>query len=200
MLSDTQIKNLKPQNKDYFISDIDNLSLVIKTNGNKIWRFRYTSPATLKRRLMVLGNYPALSLANARNKATKFINDIRQGFDPLELLNEFKSQIKPSFESVINEWLETKSYTTEKTQKNIKSLMINDVLPSLKDKTIDEIKHPDLVKILILKQSTAPIMASKLLRYLNDLWQYSCTKGYCETKQIFHYKVKQALKALKTYF
>lgn len=38
-----------------------------------------------------------------------------------------------------------------------------------------------MVEILIAKEHTAPVMASKLFGHLNDLWQYGCTKGYCES-------------------
>jgi hypothetical protein len=40
-MTDTQIKNAKPQSKDYPIYDENGLLLLIKSTGTKIWQFRY---------------------------------------------------------------------------------------------------------------------------------------------------------------
>lgn len=44
ILTDTKIKNLKPQDKAYIESDGQGLQLLIKPTGTKLWEFRYTSP------------------------------------------------------------------------------------------------------------------------------------------------------------
>lgn len=41
-LSDMQIKNAKPKEKDYTLTDGDGLQLLIKANGTKLWEIRYT--------------------------------------------------------------------------------------------------------------------------------------------------------------
>ena len=41
-LSDTQIKNSKPKEKDYTLTDGDGLYLLVKNTGSKIWRFQYS--------------------------------------------------------------------------------------------------------------------------------------------------------------
>ena len=40
-LNDTQIKNAKPQEKEYNLGDGHSLTLRIKPNGTKLWRFNY---------------------------------------------------------------------------------------------------------------------------------------------------------------
>jgi hypothetical protein len=61
-LTDTQIKNAKPKEKDYTLSDGDGLYLLIKKTGSKIWRFNYIRPSTKKRALISFGHYPQVSL------------------------------------------------------------------------------------------------------------------------------------------
>lgn len=48
------------------------------------WRFNYTRPTTKARNTMVLGQYPALSLADARSKALAMRTLVAQGIDPME--------------------------------------------------------------------------------------------------------------------
>ena len=68
-LSDTKLRQLKPKDKAYTLSDGEGLSLLIKTNGTKLWEFRYTSPTKSKRRKATLGTYPNTTLsANSNSK------------------------------------------------------------------------------------------------------------------------------------
>lgn len=48
------------------------------------WRFNYTRPTTKARNTMVLGQYPGLSLADARAKAATLRAMVSQGVDPME--------------------------------------------------------------------------------------------------------------------
>jgi hypothetical protein len=60
-LSDTQVKNAKPQVKDYRLSDGGALYLVVKPSGGKLWRWSYEFNG--KEKLLSYGPYPAVSLA-----------------------------------------------------------------------------------------------------------------------------------------
>lgn len=48
------------------------------------WRFNYTRPTTKVRNTMVLGQYPGLSLADARVKASELRTMVAAGLDPME--------------------------------------------------------------------------------------------------------------------
>jgi hypothetical protein len=41
MLNDTKIRNNKPRERDYKLTDFDGLYLLICKNGSKLWRFAY---------------------------------------------------------------------------------------------------------------------------------------------------------------
>ncbi len=40
-LSDTKIRNAKPEDKEYTLADGQGLSVRVQTNGTKIWLYRY---------------------------------------------------------------------------------------------------------------------------------------------------------------
>lgn len=83
-LQDTQIKNAKVKEKSYTLSDGQGLQLLIKTDGTKLWEYRYNSPTLLKRRKTSFGTYPTIKLTDARDKRYKSQQLIKDGIDPIE--------------------------------------------------------------------------------------------------------------------
>lgn len=63
-LSDIQVRNLKPRDKVYKVSDFEGLFVFVKTNGSRLWQFKYRLFG--KERLLSIGGYPEISLAQAR--------------------------------------------------------------------------------------------------------------------------------------
>ncbi|MEX2962032.1 integrase arm-type DNA-binding domain-containing protein [Microbulbifer sp. TYP-18] len=48
-LTNTEIKQAKPKDKEYNLVDGDGLKLRIKPNGSKLWLFNYYKPHTKQR-------------------------------------------------------------------------------------------------------------------------------------------------------
>jgi hypothetical protein len=67
MLNDTKIRNAKPRERDYKLTDFDGLYLLICKNGSKLWRFAYGFEG--KQKQIALGHYPQVTLAEARESA-----------------------------------------------------------------------------------------------------------------------------------
>jgi len=65
-LTNKEVKQAKPKEKVYLLSDGGGLQFRVKPNGSKLWQLRYTNPYTKKPALMSFGAYPAVSLADAR--------------------------------------------------------------------------------------------------------------------------------------
>jgi DNA replication protein DnaC len=81
-LSDIKIKNLKAEEKPYKVSDFEGLFILIKVSGSKSWRFKYRVDG--KEKLLVIGDYPAHSLAQARKARDAAKALLAQGIDPNE--------------------------------------------------------------------------------------------------------------------
>jgi integrase len=80
MLTDAQIRQAKPRERDYKLSDYEHLYLLIRPNGAKLWRLGYRFGG--KQKSLALGAYPTVGLANARDRrdaARKLLSD---GKDP----------------------------------------------------------------------------------------------------------------------
>ena len=71
-LSIQEIKQAKPADKVFTLYDVFGLQCRIKPNGTKLWLFDYLRPYTRKRTCISLGSFPTLSLAEAREIASKY--------------------------------------------------------------------------------------------------------------------------------
>ena len=68
MLTDAQIRKAKAADKPYKLTDGGGLHLYIAPAGGKLWRLRYELER--KEKLLSIGPYPTVGLADAREVAT----------------------------------------------------------------------------------------------------------------------------------
>jgi len=182
-LNDTQIKNAKPQEKEYNLGDGHGLTLRIKPNGTKLWRFNYQRPITNQRANLSFGKYPDLSLAKARAKTVAVRELLADGIDPKEHRdNELKAKqaiLKHSFEIVANDWMKLKaSEVKAATYKTISSTLINHIFPVIGKTPITAITAPDVITSLrpIEAKGNLEVIA-RVCQYLNQIMRYAVNHG-----------------------
>lgn len=112
-LSTKQIDNAKPKDKDYRLYDGAGLSLLVKKTA-KIWHFNYQKPITKKRTVISLGAYPAISLADARQKRDEYRSLLAQNIDPQEhnqkRILARQADLSNTFFQVSQAWLNQQTY------------------------------------------------------------------------------------------
>jgi hypothetical protein len=110
-----EIDNAKPRAKKYKLADSGGLCLLIAPSGAKLWRWRYRFDG--KEKMMALGEYPLVSLKEARERHFEARKTLAAGVDPMA---ERKAEIdakqrevqarqreaERSFESVARKWWE----------------------------------------------------------------------------------------------
>jgi integrase len=89
-LSDARVRTLKPKEKSYKQADFDGLYLLVKPNGSKLWRFKYRW--RLKEKLLALGKYPDVTLADARRKRDEARSLVTNGADPSQVRRQEKAK------------------------------------------------------------------------------------------------------------
>jgi len=106
-LTDLKIKNLKPKNKPYKVSDFDGLYVLVNPNGSRLWRVKYRLHG--KEGLLSLGAYPAITLLQARQLRDEARAQVAVEIDPSEVKREKAALIKQkhanTFESVAENYL-----------------------------------------------------------------------------------------------
>lgn len=81
-LSDAVVDGAKPGATPYKLADGRGLSLHVRPNGGKWWRFSYRRPGTGKRNTLSLGICPGVSLEVARGRRDELRDLLARGIDP----------------------------------------------------------------------------------------------------------------------
>lgn len=79
-LSDLALRNAKPTEKPYKLSDSGGLYILVQTNGSRLWKMKYRFDG--KERSLAFGPYPLVSLAEAREKRDAAKKLLLAGADP----------------------------------------------------------------------------------------------------------------------
>lgn len=105
-LTDLQIKKAQPKEKAYKMLDGLGLYLQVTKTGGKWWRFKYQFEG--KEKLLSLGVYPDISLAEARNRLQEARTAVAIGIDPSSSRKVVKEQkaerAANSCEAIAREW------------------------------------------------------------------------------------------------
>lgn len=95
-LSTTAINAMKPQEKVYRIADGEGLSIEIRPSGAKYWRYRYRFHD--KPNMITLGEYPSLTIRDARRLRDEAKDKLAQGIDPAQTKKLAKAEIVAAIE------------------------------------------------------------------------------------------------------
>jgi len=79
-LTDVTVRQSRPKEKEYRLSDERGLLLVVRPNGAKWWRLRYQFQG--KEQMISLGVYPDVSLSMARERRDAARRVIADGKNP----------------------------------------------------------------------------------------------------------------------
>jgi len=104
-LTDVKARNAKPKSKPVKIFDTDGLFLFVSPSGGKWWRFKYRLGG--REKLISLGTYPEVSLAQARGRRDEARKQVADGIDPSQARKASKAakvQNESTFEVVAREW------------------------------------------------------------------------------------------------
>lgn len=182
-LSDTTIRLAKATGKAYTIGDTDGLSLAVSPAGNKSWHFRYVWKNVQKR--LSLGTYPEISLKEARTRRDQARELVARGINPRKHRNQERRQAllaeEHTFQKVFEQWFEFRKLSLkpgrQSTQEQIQRIFKKDLLPTLGQRSIFEIKRPDLLEVLErIERRRAFTTAEKCRTWLHQMFRYALVK------------------------
>lgn len=190
-LTDTEIKNTKPADKEINLFDGDGLILRISplsTGGKKNWYFRYSVPVSKKRTKMSLGTYPHLTLARARALRDEYLSLLANGTDPQvhnnDKANALKNATEHTLQAVARKWLDEKVKTSGISQDHAEDIwrsLERNIFPGLGNVPINEIRPK------LLKQHLDPIeqrgvlkTLRRLISRLNEIFRWAATEELIE--------------------
>lgn len=183
-LTDTKVRNAKPQANEVKFFDGGGLFLLVTPSGGKLWRLKYRFEG--KERQLTFGSYPEVSLATARLKRDTAREQIAAGIDPGEVRKAKKAakvtQEENSFEVVAREWHKKFSSTwTDGHAVTIMSRMERDLFPWLGAKPIGEIRAPELLAALRRVESRGALETAHRIRTIaGQVFRYAVATGRAE--------------------
>ncbi len=198
-LADITCKNAKPRTKPYKVADGDGMYLEVMPNGSRYWRLKYRVGGKEKR--LVLGVYPEVTLAEARDKRADARKLLAAGIDPSVAKIERKyltaQNTTNTFEAVAREWHQ---HNIEKWTSNYAS----DILRRLETDILGVIgKRPiaDISPLLMLEtlkkieKRGAHEMSRRAMQYCSQIFRYAIVTGRAERNPTAD--LKDALKPVK---
>lgn len=150
-LTDAKIKTLKPQEKTYKILDSDRLYIEVRPHGAKLWRYRFVFNG--KESMMGFGEYPAVTLADARQKRDEAKSLLAKGINPVEFKRQQKAEQaeenRDTFTKIANEFIRERLADKSPGHVNsFKRALEKDILAIIGNKDIRDISSADVLKVM----------------------------------------------------
>ena len=183
-LTNAAIKNSKPREKQYRMADGQSLYLLIKPNGSKLWRLDYSLHG--KRKTFSLGQYPAVTLKEARQERDEIKKLVKRGIDPVQhrktTARKVTAEQKNTFEALADEWLTRKTHGwTEGHYRTVDARLKRDILPWLGYRPIHEITAPEILLVLRRIEARGAIeTAHRCKTICSQVFRYAIAVGAAE--------------------
>jgi len=183
------------------MSDGGGLYLWVTVSGGKLWRwsYRYTG----KEKLMSLGKYPEVSLAQARDRHRTARALLATGVDPMAQRKSdklaAKAAMRDSFQSIAQLWMA--QWGEDKSPRHVdyvRRRMEADILPCLGERPITLIESPELVAMTkAIEQRGARDVAKRALETVGQVFRYSIAHGYARRNPASEIRPRDILKATR---
>lgn len=201
ILADRNASNAKPRDKEYLLADGEGLFLRVRPSGAKDWLFIFTFNG--RRLKMGLGSYGeagkrGVSLATARDEATKARNELAQGVDPqlarndreakeetkrMDLeANKAKAAARLSVAALLDRW--QADYLTHKRKDGgaeIRRSFTKDVLPALGAVPAEDVTRGMVANLLdSVVRRGSPVIANYLLADMKQMFNFARARQIIE--------------------
>ena len=185
MLRDPTAKSIQPSDKPLADKTVTGLRLHPSTKkGRGVWKLRFVSPVSGLRRDMSFGNYPDVSIADARQLANAARSDIAVGIDPIDARDA--AQIVAQKSKVILSFMDaaTQVHTSLKGGwKNGKhqdqwiNTLTTYIFPFIGSKPVNEIDVADIASALRPIWLTKPETASRVKQRCSQVMEWCWAQG-----------------------
>lgn len=178
MLTDKVIKQAKAEpgkRLEYWDTGMQK-GLGVRIGGKKAFFLKYVFDG--KKRRLTLGEFPGLTLAQARLKAQAALVDVQKGVDPGLVKQEKKREYSgaPTIEELIQEFWD-KKLSKLKSGKNTKRLLEKDLLKPWGNRKAASIKTRQIALLLDDVEERAPVTRNRLQTAIFQLFYFAVMKG-----------------------
>lgn len=200
-LTDTECKNAKcPEGRAFQrFSDSGGLRLEVTRSGAKLWRWKYRWAG--REKLLAIGAYPAVSLANARKARDRARDQLAAGIDPSEAKQEAKraafAKTETSFEAIARLWWnDWKANKAERHAGYVIARLEADAFPAIGTKGVADLTAPAFVRMAKqIEARGAADIARRVLQTCGQVMRYAVAHGLADRNPVADVKPGDVLLA-----
>jgi hypothetical protein len=146
------------------------LYLVVRNSSTPYWMLRYTSNG--KRKEMTLGQYPNISLAEAKADAAIKKQEVNRGADPLIVRTLIKAQPIKLVNDLYGDWFKNDIVGRIKSSHIQKRIYTKDIKPVIGGIPIEKVTPLQIREILQTIRSTRRTVATDALGHLKQMFRH----------------------------
>jgi integrase len=165
---------------EYFDAAFGGLALRVTASGHKSWSLFYRTGGRLRR--FTLGKFPALKPADARREASRILEKVAQGADPLAEKRAQRYARAPeeeTFGAVVRDYLDryAKKNTAPSTYAETERVLEGDDLKCWQQRPLASITRRDINDVIDTIAMRAEVQANRVLAKLRALFNWAVEKG-----------------------
>lgn len=193
MLSDTQIRGIKPQDRPQKFSDGGGLHLLVKPNGGKYWRYSYRFDG--KQKTLALGVYPDIRLVQAREMHKQARQQLANRSDP----SAKRAASGLTFEVVARQWYA--HWAADRATRHagyVLKRLEADVFPQLGSRVVSEIPTSAFRDVVKKIESRGALdIAKRVLQNCGQIMRYAVANDLASRNPVVDVKPADVLKSYK---
>ena len=188
-LTDATIRVLKPKVKPYKVSDFEGLFMTVKPTGSRLWHFKYRIDG--KEKLLSIGVYPEITLAQARGKKDEARALLASGKDPGDAKKDQQRQERArrgnTFEVMAQEFSAKAIAEGRAAATQLKTeWLLNMAIASFGRRPITDVTAPMILACLRKVEAKGNHETAKRLRAkIGAVFKYAVAVGLAETDPTF---------------
>lgn len=197
-LTDIAVRHAKPEQKPRKLVDGKGLYLLVMPTGARYWRWKYRHGG--KEKVMALGVYPDVTLAQARERHHEERRLLATGADPMaKRKQEALAPVALTFKGVSERWFLHWSPAVSKAHsERVWSALEKEVFPDLGARSANALNASafrDVAKRIDARNS--PIAARVILQAANQIMRYAVAHDLAERNPVADFRSSDVLKAHK---
>ena len=157
--------------------------LLVRPNGTKLWRLKYRIGG--KEKLLSFGQYPDITLKDARESTQEARKLIARGICPIEQKNASKELLEAAklnnFAAVTRSWVDHQSHWTESHKERVLSSFERYVFKKIGGLPVQDVKAPDVLRIARqLEEQGLGETVRRIVQRISGVMRFAIAEGKAE--------------------
>lgn len=198
-LTDTAVRHSKGGERPRKLADGKGLYLLVMPDGARYWRWKYRHAG--REKVMALGVYPEVSLAQARAKHWEARLLLLTGADPVEQRRQQKKEQTAfvTFQRAAEKWYEHWAPTRKAKGAEIMWGRIkSNVLPHIGKRPVSDIPASAFRDVAKRIEDRAPTIARQMLQCCSQIMRYAVAHDMAERNPVSDLQTSDVLKPHKS--